>query len=236
MDVSRAVQSAYGFVEAGINEAVYFDDGKAAFNNFHSHYTLPFAPGHFVDYVLARPDVKDAWKEHTYHEFVERMADGTLPPENFKYYLVQDYLFLIQYSRATALAAYKQKDLADIVRYSELVLHVNHEMGLHLGYCAEFGLSKEDIVKIPESQACTAYSRFVLDIGSSDDSLALQIALSPCLIGYGEIGRRLYNDPKTVREGNPYWRWISNYAKDDYTESVIIGTGECILSHILDGY
>jgi thiaminase len=185
-------------------------------------YTLPFAPGNFVEYLLSRPDVAEAWKQHTEHVFLERLADGTLPIEAFKYYLIQDYLYLIQFARANSLAGYKTKNLEDIV------LHINREMNLHLGYCAEFGLSKEDILKVEESQACTAYTRFVLDTGASDDWPALQIALAPCLIGYGVIAKRLFADPKTLREGNRYWKWIENYVAEDYSEAVVLGIGRLV--------
>jgi thiaminase II len=188
-------------------------------------YALPFGPGNFIEYLLGRPDVAEAWKEHTEHIFLERLADGTLPIEAFKYYLIQDYLYLIQFARANMLAGYKTKNLEDIVRSAEIVLHINREMSLHLEYCAEFGLLKEDILKVEESQACTAYTRFVLDTGSSEDWLALQVALAPCLIGYGVIAKRLFADPKTLREGNRYWKWIENYAAADYSEAVELGIG-----------
>jgi thiaminase II len=193
-----------------------------------STYTLPFAPGKFIEYLLSRPDVAKAWKEHTGHVFLDRLADGTLPRESFKYYLIQDYLYLIQFARANSLAGFKSKNLDDIVRSAEIVLHIKREMDLHLSYCAEFGLSKEDVLNVEESQACTAYTRFVLDTGSSEDWLALQVALAPCLIGYGQIAKRLYSDAKTVREGNRYWKWIENYAAEDYTEAVELGVGELI--------
>lgn len=73
--------------------------------------------------------------------------------------------------------------------------------------------------------ACTAYSRYILDVGQSQDWLALQMALAPCLIGYGAIARRLYSDESTPREGNQYWKWIENYIADDYTEAVRLGSG-----------
>lgn len=73
--------------------------------------------------------------------------------------------------------------------------------------------------------ANVAYTRYVLDIGATGDVLDLILALAPCLIGYGHIGRRLFNDPKIVRDGNVYWRWISNYANDDYQKSVQDGIG-----------
>ena len=56
--------------------------------------------GHFLEYLLNRNDVKDAWRAHTEHEFVQRIADGTLPVEKFKYYLIQDYLFLVSTPRS----------------------------------------------------------------------------------------------------------------------------------------
>ena len=74
--------------------------------------------------------------------------------------------------------------------------------------------------------ACTAYSRYILDIGQSDDWLALQVALAPCLIGYGAIARRLYTEKSTARDGNRYWKWIENYVADDYTEAVRLGSGK----------
>ena len=75
-------------------------------------------------------------------------------------------------------------------------------------------------------QACVAYTRYVLDIGNSEDWFSLQIALAPCLLGYGAIGRRLYDDPHTLRgEGNQYWKWITNYVDTDYVKAVNAGKG-----------
>ena len=66
----------------------------------------------------------------------------------------------------------------------------------------------------------------MLDIGNSEDWLALHISFAPCLIGYGEIARRLYHDPRTKRENNPYWKWVLNYVADDYSLAVKTGRGE----------
>lgn len=67
--------------------------------------------------------------------------------------------------------------------------------------------------------------RYTLDMGQSEDWLALQVAMAPCLIGYGEIAKRLHADLKTKREGNIYWKWIMNYVADDYTGAVATGRG-----------
>ena len=75
-----------------------------------------FPPGGFIDWLLRHPKVKDIWYQYTHHEFVDKMGDGTLDIERFKFYLEQDYLFLIQFARANSLAGYKSGRLDDICR------------------------------------------------------------------------------------------------------------------------
>jgi thiaminase len=223
MRVDQAVVTANRYVEAGISTSKILGKGHGPINHFHSTYTLPFAPGKFIDYMLERTDVKGPWRDHTHHEFVRQMQNGTLPLETFKTYLIQDYLFLIQFARANSLAAYKANDVDDIDRSAAIVRHIFREMNLHIDYCRSFGLSREDIVNHEEKMACTAYTRYVLDIGQAEDWFALQIVLLPCLLGYGVIARRLFDDPTTKREGNLYWKWVENYVADDYTEAVKLG-------------
>lgn len=135
--------------------------------------------------------------------------------------------------------------LSLVIQSAQIVLHIQREMALHLEYCASFGLSKEEMERHPETigkgnlshtfsplrrlitkpSACTAYSRYILDVGQSEDWLALQMALAPCLIGYGAIAKRLHSEKGTLREGNLFWKWIENYIADDYTEAVRLGSG-----------
>ena len=44
------------------------------------------------------------WRAYVEHPFTGAMADASLPQPAFRHYLVQDYLFLIEYARAYALA------------------------------------------------------------------------------------------------------------------------------------
>ncbi|KAJ5805049.1 hypothetical protein N7474_010936 [Penicillium riverlandense] len=223
-DMARAVRSAVRFVEAGIKTSTDLGSGSGPINHFHSVYTMPFAPGGFLEYILDRPDVKPVWERFTYHDFVDGMGQGSLPIERFKEYLVQDYLYLVQFARSNALAAYKAKSMESISASARIVLHIEREMALHLEYCASFGLTKQEMENHPERIACTAYSRYILDVGQSDDWLALQMALAPCLIGYSTIARRLHGEEKTLRQGNQYWKWIENYVAEDYTQAVQLGS------------
>ena len=52
------------------------------------------------------------------------------------------------------------------------------------------------------------------------------MALLPCLIGYGIIARRLFDDANTAREGNKYWKWIETYIAQGYVMAMKTGRGE----------
>jgi thiaminase len=104
------------------------------------------------------------------------------------------------------------------------VVTLQEEIQLHIDFCKGYGLSEADIINEEEDQATTAYTRYVLDIGMSQDYLALQIALLPCLIGYGIIAKRLYEDANTVRVGSKYWKWIEQYVAEEYREAMMRGS------------
>ncbi|KAI5248127.1 hypothetical protein E4T43_01625 [Aureobasidium subglaciale] len=178
LSMERAVRAAGRYVEAGIKTSVDLGKGSGPINHFHSLNIMPFPPGGFVDWLLEREDVQQVWKEFTQHDFVEKMGDGTLPVERFKFYMVQDYLYLSKRTRWLQGKDFRGRR--------------------------------------------STYSRYILDIGASEDWLALQIAMFPCLIGYHHIAKRLsaLQDPSAPKNANRYRQWIDNYIADDYTQAV----------------
>ncbi|CAF1229451.1 unnamed protein product [Adineta steineri] len=164
---------------------------------------------------LLKNECTQEWFDYTHHRFVEDMGNGTLPHTSFKHYLIQDYIFLTNFARCNALAAYKSSTMKEILHAANIVCHIGRESELHISYCAEWGIDPESVSSIREARPNLAYTRFTLDCGMSGDLLDLYVALSACLLGYGEIGTRLFEDPKT-KQDSPYWKWISNYAAEDY--------------------
>lgn len=166
-----------------------------------------------------RATAATSWQAYVDHEFVRGMADGTLPEACFRHYLGQDYLFLIHFARAYALAAYKAETLEDIrAAAAGMSAIVDTEMRLHVEFCAGWGLSQADMEALPEASQTMAYTRYVLEKGGQGDLLDLYVALAPCIMGYGEIGARLAGDPATRTDGNPYAAWIEMYASDEYQD------------------
>src|SRR3546814_738687 len=159
------------------------------------------------------------WEAYTRHRFVRELGAGTLPEACFRHYLGQDYLFLIHFTRAYALAAYKAETLEDMRRAARTMYAlIDTEMSLHVRVCAGWGMTEADMAALPEEPATIAYTRFVLDRGMAGDLLDLQTALVPCIVGYAEIGRWPAADPATKRAGNPYLPWIEMYAGGERSE------------------
>jgi thiaminase (transcriptional activator TenA) len=159
------------------------------------------------------------WRAYTEHPFTDGLADGSLPEAAFRHYLVQDYLFLIEFARAYALAVYKSPDLADMREAAAgLSAILDVEMNLHVKLCAGWGLSPDDLERAPPASEMLAYTRYVLDAGMRGDLLALKVALAPCVIGYAEIATRLAAKPNANAANNPYRVWIAEYAGAPYQE------------------
>ena len=64
------------------------------------------------------------WTEYTWHPFVQRLSDGSLPLAAFRHYLIQDYLFLVQFARAEALAVVKSESVAAMRGKASTVLAI----------------------------------------------------------------------------------------------------------------
>lgn len=165
------------------------------------------------------------WEAYIWHPFVQGLADGSLPLPAFQRYLVQDFLFLIQFARAKALAVVKAESLDAMRAKAAATLSIIDEMKLHLGYCAQWGLSEAEVRATPEVPETVAYTRWVLDRGLAGDILDLEIALAPCTIGYGEIALRIESHPSRNRANNPYESWIATYAAPDY-QAIARGAAE----------
>jgi len=66
-------------------------------------------------YRLAQP----VWEAQHSHPFVRGIGDGSLDIEKFKFWVCQDYLFLIDYARLLALAVARAPDLDSMRRFAD---------------------------------------------------------------------------------------------------------------------
>jgi len=165
--------------------------------------------------LLKEKNLKN-WLLYTKHDFVNLLSSDTLKEKYFLNYLIQDYLFLIQFSKAWSLAVLKSDTLQEMKIAANTVNDlINFEMELHIKLCGSYNISKNDLESANEENENIAYTRYVLELGYSGDFLDLLSALAPCVLGYGEIGMNGKNlKIKTLM----YQKWIDTYSSDEYQD------------------
>ena len=168
----------------------------------------------FTDEVRQRTD--PLHQQIFRHPFVVGIGNGSLDVEAFKFYIRQDYLFLIQYSRVLALAVAKAPDLDSMGRFAQL-LHetLNTEMALHRSYCTRFSIGEEELEATEPAPTTVAYTTFLLDTAHRGSFSQAVMTLLPCQWGYCEIGERL------AAQGEPanaplYAEWIRMYSSTEF--------------------
>lgn len=155
-----------------------------------------------------------SWDDYINHVFVKGLGDGSLPREAFMAYLIQDYIFLLHYSRAWSMAVVKS-ETAEQMRLAAATVNalINEEIQLHVGVCKREGITEADLHEAEEAQENIAYTRYVMDTALAGDLLDLLTVLAPCVFGYGHIGLNLKNCTDTT----PLYReWIDTYSGEDY--------------------
>ena len=111
---------------------------------------------------------KEIWDGYNETPFVKEIADGSLDHEKFKYYTIQDYLYLLDYTKVFSIGTAKAKNL-DAMRLFAGYTHsiLDGEMDIHRAYMTRLGIAKEEAEQTPEalSEICQAGDIPVVAIG-----------------------------------------------------------------------
>jgi len=156
------------------------------------------------------------WSEYTEHKFLSDLVSNKLPDKNFKKYLVQDYIFLQQFLKILALSVYNSKSFKEISRSVNFIKGIDHEIKLHVSYCKKWGISLKSLNKIIVEKANSAYTNHVLYVGKVGNNFDIFTCLSPCIVGYGEIGFKL-SQIKDWKKSK-YSSWIKMYSSKEYQQ------------------
>ena len=152
------------------------------------------------------------------HPFLAGLTDGALPRDRFRFYVVQDALYLREFARALSLAAARAPEDDWIVMFNEHAAGaLRVERSLHEGFFKEFGLAPAEVAATPLAPTNRAYTSYLLAVaygGAYHEAIA---ALLPCYWIYWEVGKRL------EQAGSPdplYARWIATYASSEFGDVV----------------
>jgi thiaminase/transcriptional activator TenA len=174
------------------------------------------------------------------HPFLAGLADGSLDQERFRFYVVQDALYLRDYARALSVCGARapaEDDVAMFNQHAAGAIAVDRE--LHGSFLADFGLTPAEVEATPMAPTNQAYTSYLLAsvyAGSFAEAVA---AVLPCYWIYAEVGGQL------VERGSPdplYRRWIDTYGGEEFaavvgavrdlTDRVGAGLGDAELARV----
>jgi thiaminase/transcriptional activator TenA len=148
------------------------------------------------------------------HPFLRGLTDGSLPRESFRFYTVQDALYLREFARALSIVAARAPEDDWIIMFNEHAAGaLRVERALHESFFREFGLSPEDVAATPLAPTNLAYTSYLLTVAYAAPFHEAITALLPCYWIYWEVGKEL------ERAGSPdplYARWIGTYASKEF--------------------
>ena len=181
-----------------------------------------------------RAKAQAIWDRELKHPFVRGLGDGTLPIDRFRFYLAQDYVFLIEYCRVFGLGAAKARDLQTIGVFTRLLDEtLNTEMQLHRNYCQRLGIEEPDLEATAPAPMTHAYTRHLLTVAYSGSIADIVAAVLPCQLGYAEIGTALARKGCGDANSN-YAEWIRTYSSQEF----IAGAAKlgCLLDDLTAGW
>jgi thiaminase/transcriptional activator TenA len=165
-----------------------------------------------------RQSVQAVWQASFEHPFVTGIADGSLPLDCFRYYVMQDAYYLSQFAKVQALGAAKAEDLYTSGRMAAHVQGTyNAELALHEKFSKLLGITAEEKASFQPAPTAYAYTSHLFRAAYTGHLGDIIAVILPCYWLYWEIGEQL-------RGSQPveliYREWIEAYGGEWFGELV----------------
>ena len=165
--------------------------------------------------------VKDIWEDCCNHPFVQGIGHGTLDIDKFRFYTVQDYLYLLDYAKVFAMGIIKSTNEETMREFSNMVNDIlNNEMSIHNGYMKKLNITKEELKNSKPSLSNTSYTSYMLSKATTGSLAEIAVTVLSCGWSYQIIGERLSKIPGST-EHEFYGDWIKGYTSKSYKDTVI---------------
>lgn len=184
------------------------------------------------------------WEACLRHPFVTGIGDGTLDMEKFRYFMLQDYLYLFDYARVFALGVVKARD-PELMRVfaANVDAILGGEMNIHRAYMKRLDIAEEQVFSIKPALANLSYTNYMLSVAQTGGPMEIVASILACSWSYAEIGQALAAIPGAA-EHPFYGEWIRGYASEEYAatnqalielmDSLAADAGEEQLAYLTD--
>ena len=150
--------------------------------------------------------------------FNTELTAGSLSLDRFQTYIVQDAIYLGQFSRALAVAAAKAPDTSTMQSFAQSALGaIAVEQALHARFLRDFGMDPASVADAEPSPDCLAYTSYLIAAAYHDPWEVLVAALLPCFWLYWDVGCAI---ARSAAPQNPYKAWIDTYSDEHFGAAV----------------
>ena len=161
---------------------------------------------------------RDIWEGYHTHPFVRGIADGSLEEDKFRFYMIQDYIYLIDYAKVFALGVAKARDVETMRLFASYVHQIlDGEMEIHKGYMKRLGISLEEAESTPAALDNASYTAYMLKVAYEEGPAEIAAAILSCAVSYEHIARRIAADHPDAVKHPFYGEWVEGYANDEYS-------------------
>ena len=166
-----------------------------------------------------RSRAEQIWRAIDAHPFLRELHAGTLPMNRFTYFILQDYVYLLDFAQVLCQGGAKSPDLETLELFCRHALGaVEVERSFHASFGKTLGLSRRQLDGVAKGPITQAYIGHLQSVARGGTLGELVAAVLPCYWIYGEIGRSLYK--KRPRKPKIYREWIETYASETFWRPV----------------
>jgi thiaminase (transcriptional activator TenA) len=159
------------------------------------------------------------WRAIDGHAFLRELHSGTLPMDRFIYFILQDYVYLLDFAQVLCQGGARSPDLETLALFCRHALGtVEVERSFHASFGKSVGLSRDQLDGVTKGPVTEAYIGHLQSVARSGTLGELVAAVLPCYWIYGEVGRRLYKN--RPRKPKIYREWIETYACESFWRPV----------------
>lgn len=159
------------------------------------------------------------WTSYIEHPFVKGISDGTLDIEAFRFYMIQDYRYLLEYSKVFALGIVKSTDENVMRKFALMVKEtLDGEMKIHKAYMERLGITHDEVINAKTALVNQSYTSYMLDIAFKGDVLDILVAVLSCAWSYQVIGQH-HSKVDGAVQNEVFGEWIRGYSCKEYVDN-----------------
>ncbi len=164
--------------------------------------------------------MRSIWGDCISHPFVQGIGHGTLERDKFRFYIIQDYLFLLEYAKVFALGVIKACDEALMREFSNAIQDIlNNEMSIHNHYIRELQITPKELQNARPTLANQSYTSYMLAEGFKGSIKEVTAAVLSCGWSYLVIAQNLSQIPNALEHAF-YGHWIKGYSSKEFQACV----------------